>query len=29
MHESYVGNGEHVVGTATYGRFRPVNAPER
>lgn len=24
MHESYEGHGEHVVGTATYGRFRPV-----
>ncbi len=22
MHESYEGHGEHVVGTATYGRFR-------
>ncbi|MDP2322128.1 MAG: hypothetical protein Q8O42_22660 [Acidobacteriota bacterium] len=23
MHESYLGHGEHVTGTATYGRFRP------
>ena len=24
MHESYEGHGEHVVGTAVYGRFRPL-----
>lgn len=29
MNESYEGHGEHVVGSATYGRFRPLSAPAR
>jgi hypothetical protein len=27
MRESYIGARERVVGSATYGRFRPINAP--